>query len=64
VPSAIRHDSGGPSADGNYAKIGVSLEGSHAYMRFSDMNQQGALSGVAKKIWQQPKRTRRALLCH
>lgn len=40
---------GGPSADGNHGKIGVSLGGSHPYTVFGDMNQQGALSGDAKK---------------
>jgi hypothetical protein len=36
---------GGPSTDGNHAKIGVSTSGSHAYAIFGDMNQQGSLSG-------------------
>jgi hypothetical protein len=37
----------GAVADGNHAKIGVSLSGSHHYAIFGDMNQEGALSGTA-----------------
>jgi hypothetical protein len=36
---------GGPAADGNHAKIGVSISGKANYTIFGDMNQQGALSG-------------------
>jgi hypothetical protein len=36
---------GGPGADRNHAKIGVSAGGAHAYAIFVDMNQQGTLSG-------------------
>ena len=36
---------GGPSADANHAKIGVSTSGNHHYAIFGDMNQEGALSG-------------------
>jgi hypothetical protein len=36
---------GGPSPDGNHAKIGVSMAGTHDFSIFGDMNQQGALSG-------------------
>jgi hypothetical protein len=36
---------GGPSADDNHAKIGVSISGDHHYSIFGDMNQQGAVSG-------------------
>jgi hypothetical protein len=39
---------GGPSADGNHAKIGVSMGGAHPYAIFGDMNQQGALGPAAK----------------
>ena len=35
---------GGPSSDGNHAKLGVS-PGSDDFVIFGDMNQQGALSG-------------------
>jgi Deoxyribonuclease II len=35
---------GGPSADRNHAKIGVSTSGSHHYAIFGDENQQGAMS--------------------
>lgn len=34
---------------GNHAKIGVSTSGTHHYVIFGDMNQEGALSGDAKK---------------
>jgi len=36
---------GGPSANGNHAKMGVSISGDHYYSIFGDMNQQGTLSG-------------------
>jgi len=36
---------GGPGGDRNHAKIGVSTSGTHPYVIFGDMNQQGALSG-------------------
>ena len=36
---------GGPSANGNHAKIGVSISGDHHYSIFGDMNQQGAVHG-------------------
>lgn len=36
---------GGPGADFNHAKIGVSTSGDHQYAIFGDMNQQGAVSG-------------------
>jgi hypothetical protein len=36
---------GGPGPNFNHAKIGVSTSGSHHYVIFGDMNQQGALSG-------------------
>ena len=36
---------GGPSPDGNHAKIGVSTAGEHDFSIFGDMNQQGSLSG-------------------
>jgi hypothetical protein len=39
---------GTPSPSGNHAKIGVSTDGHSDYVIFGDMNQQGALSGVAK----------------
>jgi hypothetical protein len=37
---------GGPSPDGNHAKIGVSTAGTHDFSIFTDMNQQGTLSGA------------------
>lgn len=39
---------GGPSADRNHGKIGVSTAGDHPYAIFGDMNQQGALGPAAK----------------
>lgn len=36
---------GGPAANGNHAKIGISLTGAANYTIFGDMNQQGALAG-------------------
>lgn len=36
---------GGPSANGNHAKIGVSISGDHHYSILGDMNQQGDISG-------------------
>ncbi|MBI3516769.1 MAG: hypothetical protein HY060_22285 [Proteobacteria bacterium] len=39
---------GGPGDDFNHAKVGVSTTGSHPYVIFGDMNQQGALSGNCK----------------
>lgn len=36
---------GGPGADFNHAKVGVSTSGTHHYAIFGDMNQQGTLSG-------------------
>jgi hypothetical protein len=36
---------GGPSANGNHAKIGVSTSGEHHLAIFGDMNQQGSISG-------------------
>jgi hypothetical protein len=37
---------GGPQADANHAKIGVSTDPDHPYVIFGDLNQQGALSGT------------------
>jgi hypothetical protein len=36
---------GGPQLDSNHAKIGVSMDTSHPYVIFGDLNQQGTLSG-------------------
>ena len=36
---------GGPQPDSNHAKIGVSIDGSHHYAIFADLNQQGRLTG-------------------
>ena len=36
---------GGPHDDANHAKIGVSIDGAHPYAIFSDLNQQGRLTG-------------------
>src|SRR5262249_20944888 len=36
---------GGPGPDFNHAKVGVSIDGSHHYAIFGDLNQQGTVSG-------------------
>ena len=36
---------GGPRPGNNHAKFGVSLSGTHSYVIFGDLNQEGALSG-------------------
>lgn len=41
IPFAL---TAGPSANGNHAKVGVSISGDHHYSIFGDMNQQGTVS--------------------